>query len=82
MKAYALLQEIARTPDSQLTVFAAFDAAWSEVADGCPSEGPERDEARVRLASAMLPFCDRGSDGPDLAEGLGTDGPAIIPVNE
>lgn len=64
MKAYALLQEVARTPDSQLTVFAAFDAAWSAIADQYPSDGPRRDEARFRLASAMLPFVTEGAMDP------------------
>jgi hypothetical protein len=32
MKAYALLGEVARNPDAQLAVFAAFDAAWSQIA--------------------------------------------------
>jgi hypothetical protein len=54
MEAFKLLQEHARDPVTQLVVFAAFDAAWSEIRDDYP-EGTERDEARHRLALAMVP---------------------------
>ena len=64
MKAYALLQEVARNPDSQLAVFAAFDSAWSEIESQFPPEGPEREHARLRLASAMLPFVTEGAIDP------------------
>ena len=40
--------------------FAAFDAAWSENANS----GPEWEEARHRLASAMLPFLNDEVLGP------------------
>jgi hypothetical protein len=64
MKAYALLQEVARNPDAQLVVFAAFDAAWSAIADRYPADGPEREQARLRLASAMLPFVTESAIDP------------------
>jgi hypothetical protein len=56
MKAYRLLLEAARTQEAQLVAFAAFDAAWSEIESQYPSSGPEWEDARHRLASAMLPF--------------------------
>ena len=62
MEAFKLLQEHAKDPDTQLIVFAAFDAAWSEIRDDYPQEGPERAEARHRLASGMLPHITEGVD--------------------
>ena len=56
MKAYRLLLEAVRTQESQLIAFAAFDAAWSEIESQYPTSGPEWEDARHRLASAMLPF--------------------------
>ena len=56
MKAYRLLIEAARTQESQLVACAAFDAAWSEIESQYPPCGPEREAARHRLASGMLPF--------------------------
>jgi hypothetical protein len=56
MKAYRLLLESAPTQEAQLVAFAAFDAAWSEIESQYPPSGPEWEEARYRLASAMLPF--------------------------
>ena len=56
MKAYRLLLEAAPTQEAQLVAFAAFDAAWSEIESQYPTSGPEWEDARHRLASAMLPF--------------------------
>ena len=56
MQAYRLLLETAKTQESQLVACAAFDAAWAEIQSQFPADGPGRDEARCRLASAMLPF--------------------------
>jgi hypothetical protein len=56
MKAYRLLLESAPTQEAQLVAFAAFDAAWSEIESQYPTIGPGWEEARHRLASAMLPF--------------------------
>ena len=64
MKAYKLLEEAARNPVSQLVVFAAFDAAWSEIKNQYPDQGPERDGARHRLASAMLPYVSEEAADP------------------
>ena len=56
MKAYRLLIDAARTQESQLVACAAFDAAWSEIESQYPPSGPEWEDARRGLASAMLPF--------------------------
>jgi hypothetical protein len=59
MKAYRLLLAATRTQESQLVVCAAFDAAWSEIESHYPPDGPDWDAARLRLASAMLPFVNK-----------------------
>ena len=56
MNAYRLLLGAARSQESQLVACAALDAAWSEIESEYPSEGSEKDAARLRLATAMLPF--------------------------
>jgi hypothetical protein len=56
MKAYRLILDGARTQEAQLVACAAFDAAWSEIESQYPRSGPESEAARLRLASAMLPF--------------------------
>ena len=56
MNAYRLLLAAARTQESQLVACAAFDAAWSEIESRYLPSGPEWEDARRRLASAMLPF--------------------------
>ena len=56
MKAYRLLLDAARTQEAQLVACAAFDAAWSLIESQYPTSGPEWEDARRRLASAMLPF--------------------------
>ena len=56
MKPYRLLIGAARTQEAQLVACAAFDAAWSEIETQYPPSGPEWEDARRRLASAMLPF--------------------------
>jgi hypothetical protein len=56
MEPFRLLLEHVKDPDTQLIAFAAYDdAAWSVIRDDYPDDGPERAEARHRLALAMLP---------------------------
>jgi hypothetical protein len=56
MKAYRLLLEAATTQEAQLVAFAAFDAAWSEIENQYPNSGPEREDARHRLARRCCLF--------------------------
>ena len=62
MDAFNLLQEHARDPVTQLAVFAAFDAAWSAIKDDYPEDGPERSDARHRLALAIIPHITQDVD--------------------
>jgi|EndMetStandDraft_3_1072993.scaffolds.fasta_scaffold439382_2 hypothetical protein len=54
MEPFKLLQEHVKDPDAQLIVFAAYDAAWSAMKDDYPEDGPDRSQARHRLALAIL----------------------------
>ena len=62
MDAFKLLQEHAKDPVTQLAVFAAFDAAWSAIKDDYPEDGPERANARNKLALATIPLITQDVD--------------------
>ena len=70
MKAYRLLIETARTQEAQLVACAAFDAAWSEIESQYPTSGAEWEEARRRLALAMLPVINDEPLNPLLLKSL------------
>ena len=62
MDAFKLLQDRVTDPAAQLVVFAAFDAAWSAIKDDYPEDGPERSDARRRLALAIIPLITQDVD--------------------
>ena len=61
--------------------FAAFDAAWSEMENQYPASGPECEEARHRLASAMLPFLNDELLNPLWLQERRATGDAIVCIN-
>jgi hypothetical protein len=54
MRARQLIDGASFGPDGLKTIWQAFDAAWSEIAGNFGDEPAEQDDARSRLATALL----------------------------
>jgi hypothetical protein len=68
MKARRLIEGAEFDPDTLKVVFAAFDAAWREIAHHYDAENPPQiEQARLQLAHAVLAAArDDGSDAERL----------------
>ena len=54
MRARQLIDGASFGPDALRTIWQAFDAAWSEIAGNFGNDPTEVDDARYRLATALL----------------------------
>ena len=54
MRAQQLIDGASFGPDALRTIWQAFDAAWSEIAGNFGNDPAELDDARYRLATALL----------------------------
>ena len=69
MKAQNLLRTTAFGPETLQVISAAFDAAWAELASSFGDNFEDVEQARVRLAHAVLAAADEGSRDIDDLQG-------------
>jgi len=62
MQARRLIENSTYDPDTLHVLFHAFDEAWSEIADHFNNEHKEIEQARLRLAHAVLIVAREDSD--------------------
>ena len=65
MRARRLIETSTFDPKTLHVLFQAFDEAWSEIADHFDNEPTEIEQARLRLAHAVLIVAREDSDDPE-----------------
>ena len=63
MKARRLIESSSLPPETLRTVFKAFDDAWSEISDHFQGDERVAEQARMRLARAVLSVVLENSEG-------------------
>jgi len=61
LRARQLINGASFGPDALRTIWQAFDAAWSEIAGNFGDDQAELDDARYRLATALLSVASKDS---------------------
>ena len=68
MKARRLIEGSWHGPDTLHVIFQVFDAAWAEIADNFGSDPRDIEQARMRLAHAILAVAWEDNDADGLKD--------------